>query len=33
MCFSEFLAEGGSIDTIEREEEPNSRSKRKFIKK
>lgn len=32
MCFSEFLAEGGSIDTIEREEERIAEAKENFKK-
>ena len=32
MCFSEFLAEGGKIDTIEREEERIAEAKENFKK-
>lgn len=32
MCFSEFLAEGGSIDTIEREEKRIAEAKENFKK-
>lgn len=32
MCFSEFLAKGGSIDTIEREEERIAEAKENFKK-
>lgn len=32
MCFSEFLADGGSIDTIEREEERIAEAKENFKK-
>ena len=32
MCFSEFLAEGGKIDTIEREEERRAEAKENFKK-
>lgn len=32
MCFSEFLAENGKIDTIEREEERIQEAKQNFIK-
>ena len=32
MCFSEFLAEGGSIDTIEREDERIAEAKENFKK-
>ena len=32
MCFSEFLSDGGSIDTIEREEERIAEAKENFKK-
>lgn len=32
MCFSEYLAEGGRIDTIERDEERIAEAKENFIK-